>query len=134
LREILAQSQLTAVVGQLPEGVLTRVGEGGHELSTGQKQLLALARVLVRDPKILILDEATANIDSMTEMLVEKALRATVSSRTSILIAHRLSTIREADRIVVLDGGRVVEAGSYQQLLDQGGLFRTLVEQQRLKA
>jgi len=134
LREILAKSQLTEVVRQLPEGVLTRIGEGGYELSTGQKQLLALARVLVRDPKILILDEATANIDSLTEMLVEKALRATVSSRTSILIAHRLSTIRGADRIVVLAGGRVAEAGSYQQLIDQGGLFRTLVEQQRLKA
>ena len=134
LRGILAKAQLTEVVRQLPEGILTMIGEGAYELSTGQKQLLALARVLVRDPRILILDEATANIDSMTEMRVEKAVRATVSSRTSILIAHRLSTIRGADRIVVLDHGRIAEEGTYQQLLDQGGLFRTLVEQQRLKS
>lgn len=134
LREILAKAQLTEVVRQLPEGILTTIGEGGYELSTGQKQLLALARVLVRDPTILILDEATANIDSMTEMLVEKAVRATVSSRTSILIAHRLSTIRGADRIIVLDQGRIAEEGSYQHLFDQGGLFRILVEQQRLQA
>ncbi len=134
LREILAKAQLTEVARQLPEGILTLIGEGAYELSTGQKQLLALARVLVRDPMILILDEATANIDSMTEMLVERAIRATVSSRTSILIAHRLSTIRGADRIIVLDHGRIAEEGTYQQLLDQGGLFQTLVEQQRLKS
>jgi ATP-binding cassette subfamily B protein len=134
LRQVLAKAQLTEVVRQLPEGIDTLIGEGAYELSTGQKQLLALARVLIRDPLILILDEATANIDSMTEMLVEKAVRATVSSRTSILIAHRLSTIRGADRIIVLDQGRIAEEGTYQQLLDQGGLFRTLVEQQRLKA
>ncbi|MDD5758419.1 MAG: ABC transporter ATP-binding protein [Desulfobulbaceae bacterium] len=134
LREILVKAQLTEVVRQLPQGILTLIGEGGYELSTGQKQLLALARVLVRDPMILILDEATANIDSMTEMLVEKALRATVRSRTSILIAHRLSTIRGADRIIVLDRGRIAEEGTYQQLFDRGGLFRTLVEQQRLQA
>ena len=134
LREVLAKAQLTEVVRQLPAGVETMIGEGGYELSTGQKQLLALARVLIRDPRILILDEATANIDSMTEMLVERAMRATVSNRTSILIAHRLSTIRDAERIIVLDRGRIAEEGSYQELLDQGGLFRTLVEQQRLQA
>ncbi|MDP2107287.1 MAG: ATP-binding cassette domain-containing protein, partial [Desulfobulbaceae bacterium] len=112
----------------------TVIGEGGLEFSTGQKQLLALARVLVRDPRILILDEATANIDSMTEMLVERAVRATIRSRTSILIAHRLSTIRDADRIVVLDQGRIAEQGSYQELMRQGGIFRDLVAQQQLKA
>ncbi len=134
LREVLAKAQLTEVVRQLPAGIDTMVGEGAYELSTGQKQLLALARVLIRDPIILILDEATANIDSMTEMLVEKAVRATVNSRTSILIAHRLSTIRGADRIIVLDQGRIVEQGTYQQLREKRGLFHTLVEQQRLTA
>jgi ATP-binding cassette subfamily B protein len=133
LREVLAKAQLTEVARLLPDGIETLIGEGAYELSTGQKQLLALARVLIRDPRILILDEATANIDSMTEMLVERAMRITIGNRTSILIAHRLSTVRDADRIIVLDQGRIVEEGSYQDLLEQGGLFRTLVEQQRLK-
>lgn len=133
LQEILAKAQLTEVVKHLPEGIDTMVGEGAWELSTGQKQLLALARVLIRDPKILILDEATANIDSMTEMLVEKAVRATIRSRTSILIAHRLSTIRDADRIIVLEHGRIAEEGSYQELMRKGGIFRTLVQQQQIK-
>jgi len=130
LAQVLAKAQLSEVVRQLPEGIDTPVGEGAWELSAGQKQLLALARVLIRDPRILILDEATANIDSMTEMLVEKAVRATIRSRTSILIAHRLSTIRDANRIVVLAGGRIVEEGSYQELLGQGGIFSSLVRQQ----
>ncbi len=133
LAEVLAKAQLTEVCRLLPEGIETVIGEGGYELSTGQKQLLALARVLVRDPRVLILDEATANIDSMTEMLVERAMRATITNRTSILIAHRLSTIRDCDRIICLDHGRIAEQGSYQELLAQGGLFRTLVEQQRLQ-
>lgn len=134
LGTILAKAQLTEVASRLPAGIDTVIGEGGWEFSTGQKQLLALARVLVRDPRILILDEATANIDSMTEMLVERAVRATIRSRTSILIAHRLSTIRDADRIVVLDQGRIAEQGSYQELMRQGGIFRDLVAQQQLKA
>jgi ATP-binding cassette subfamily B multidrug efflux pump len=134
LAEVLAKAQLTEVARLLPEGIETVIGEGAYELSTGQKQLLALARVLIRDPRILILDEATANIDSMTEMLVERAMRATISNRTSILIAHRLSTIRDAERIIVLDHGRIAEEGSYQELLTRDGLFHTLVEQQRLKA
>ena len=133
LGEVLAKAQLTEVCRLLPAGIETVIGEGGYELSTGQKQLLALARVLIRDPRVLILDEATANIDSMTEMLVERAMRATVRDRTSILIAHRLSTIRDADRIIVLDHGRIAEQGNYQELLRNGGPFRTLVEQQRLK-
>ncbi len=133
LAEVLAKAQLAEVCRLLPEGIETVIGEGGYELSTGQKQLLALARVLVRDPRVLILDEATANIDSMTEMLVERAMRATIRNRTSILIAHRLSTIRDCDRIICLDHGRIAEQGSYQELLAQGGLFATLVEQQRLQ-
>lgn len=134
LGEVLAKAQLVEVVKHLPEGIDTMIGEGAWELSTGQKQLLALARVLIRDPKILILDEATANIDSMTEMLVEKAVRETIRSRTSILIAHRLSTIRDADRIIVLEHGRIAEEGSYQQLMKQGGIFRNLVKQQQITA
>lgn len=133
LEEILVKAQLSEVVRHLPEGIDTQIGEGAWELSTGQKQLLSLARVLIRDPRILIFDEATANIDSMTEMLLEKAVRETVRSRTSILIAHRLSTIRDADRIIVLEHGRIAEEGNYQQLMRQNGIFRALVAQQQIK-
>ena len=131
---VLRKSQLSEVVNKLPNKIHTKIGEGAYELSTGQKQLLALARVLIRDPKILVLDEATANIDSYTEMLLEQAINETVRSRTSIIIAHRLSTIHRADRIAVLDKGEIVEIGSYQQLLNKKGLFFTLVQQQELLA
>ncbi len=132
LAEVVAKAQLREVAKRLPQGLDTAIGEGGHELSTGQKQLLALARVLLKNPGLLILDEATANIDSLTEALVERAIRATARGRTSILIAHRLSTIRDADRIVVLQEGRLIEEGNYQELIERGGVFARLVERQRL--
>ncbi len=132
LAEVVAKAQLREVAKRLPQGLDTTIGEGGHELSTGQKQLLALARVLLKNPGLLILDEATANIDSLTEALVERAIRATARGRTSILIVHRLSTIRDADRIVVLRDGRLIEEGNYQELVERGGVFARLVERQRL--
>ncbi|QGU88651.1 SmdB family multidrug efflux ABC transporter permease/ATP-binding protein [Erwinia sorbitola] len=115
--------QLAALARELPEGIHTQLGEQGNNLSVGQKQLLAMARVLVATPKILILDEATANIDSGTEQAIQKALQAVRERTTLVVIAHRLSTITEADTILVLHRGQAVERGSHQQLLAAQGRY-----------
>lgn len=117
-------------IEQLPKGFDTWLSERGQNLSQGQRQLLAFARVLAADPEILVLDEATANIDSATEALIQSALSELTRGRTSILIAHRLKTIADADRIVVLHHGRVREQGRHEELLAAGGLYRTLYELQ----
>ena len=126
LADILEQAQLTGLISRLPEGINTMIGEGNLELSSGQRQLLALARIMARNPDILVLDEATANIDSETEILVERAIAATLAGRTSIVIAHRLSTIRRADRILVMDAGMIVEEGTHAQLLAKRGFYHRL--------
>lgn len=114
----------------LPQGYDTVVGERGYRLSGGEKQRIAMARVILKDPRILVLDEATSHLDSESEALIQDALRRVMAGRTSIVIAHRLSTILAADLILVLDRGRIVERGSHAELLDQGGLYAHLYETQ----
>ena len=113
-------------IAALPEGYQTRVLEGGVNFSVGQRQLISIARAILADPRILILDEATANIDTVTEALIQSALEKLLRQRTAIVIAHRLSTIRRADCIFVIDDGRIVEQGKHEQLIERGGLYATL--------
>ena len=127
LWEILEKAQLAHFVRQLPEGLATKVGEGGADLSAGQRQLLAFARILAREPRILVLDEATASVDPESEMLTERAIGATFAGRTNIVIAHRLSTIRRADHILVMAGGRIIEQGSHAELAVANGAYRRLL-------
>src|SRR5256714_4525912 len=114
------------LIMRLPAGYETPIRERGQNLSVGQRQLISFARALLADPRILVLDEATANIDTFTELLVQQGLRRLLRGRTALVIAHRLSTIRDADRIIVLQGGRVVEQGRHAELLARGGAYATL--------
>jgi ATP-binding cassette subfamily B protein len=117
-------------IRQLPDGYKTRLTEAASNLSRGQRQLLAIARALLMDPKILILDEATSNIDTRTELLIQDALAELLQGRTSFVIAHRLSTIRRADMVYVIEGGVVVEKGTHDQLLAAGGTFSRIYQSQ----
>jgi ABC-type multidrug transport system fused ATPase/permease subunit len=117
-------------IARLPEGYNTRVLEGGVNLSQGQRQLLSIARALLTNPAVLILDEATANIDSVTEALLQDAIARMLKGRTAMVIAHRLSTVRNADLVFVIAEGKIVEQGTHNSLLKKNGLYRQLYERQ----
>jgi ABC-type multidrug transport system fused ATPase/permease subunit len=117
-------------IEQLPQGYETPVGEGASRLSGGQRQRLAIARAIYKDAPILILDEATSQLDTESEALIARALANLMQGRTTLVIAHRLSTVRRADRIVVLEAGRIREEGTHQQLLTLPGLYRRLHDMQ----
>ena len=116
-------------ITRMKDGYDTELEERGGNLSMGQRQLISFARALARDPRILILDEATANVDTETELRIQQALESLMRGRTSFVIAHRLSTVRNADRIVVIDGGRIVEQGTHSELLAKQGLYHELHSQ-----
>ena len=130
ITEAAARIGITEFIDGLPEGLDYNVQERGGVLSAGQRQLLAFLRAYITDPAVLILDEATSSIDSHTEELIQRALIALTKNRTSVIIAHRLSTIQHADRIIVLDKGRIVEIGNHQELLDKGEAYFNLYEKQ----
>jgi ATP-binding cassette subfamily B protein len=118
------------VIAALPDGYDTVVGERGYRLSGGEKQRLSIARLLLKAPAVVVLDEATSHLDSENEALIQQALGVALAGRTAVVIAHRLSTIAAADQILVLDGGRIVERGRHADLLRAGGLYSELFETQ----
>jgi ATP-binding cassette subfamily B protein len=130
LIEACKAANIHGFISELPEGYYTVVGERGYRLSGGEKQRLALARVLLKNPRIMILDEATSHLDSESEALIQEALGRLYANRTSIVIAHRLSTILSADLILVMDRGKIIERGSHADLLALGGLYAHLYETQ----
>jgi len=119
-------AQIWDMISGLPDGLDTIVGERGHRLSGGERQRVALARLLLKSPPIVVLDEATAHLDSESEAAIQEALRTALAGRTSLVIAHRLSTIREANQIVVIDAGQVKEVGTHEELLAGGGIYAKL--------
>ena len=117
-------------ISEMPDGYYTQVNERGSRLSQGQKQLIAFARTLLSDPKILVLDEATSSVDTETEQLIQHAIQKVLAGRTSFIIAHRLSTIRSADRILVIQNGKITEDGTHQQLIAKQGYYYQLYTNQ----
>lgn len=130
LREALAAAQILPFVESLPDGLDTIVGDRGYRLSGGEKQRIAIARLLLKAPDVVVLDEATAHLDSESEAALQKALDTALTGRTSLVIAHRLSTVRDADQILVIDEGRIVESGRHEELVAAGGLYAELYETQ----
>jgi ATP-binding cassette subfamily B multidrug efflux pump len=127
--EVVAAARLSNAdwfIRRLPKGYQTQVSEQGHNFSQGQRQLLAIARAVLADPRILILDEATSSVDTRTEMLIQEALLKLMAGRTAFVIAHRLSTIRSADQVLVIDNGQIIERGTHSDLLALKGFYYNL--------
>lgn len=126
LARVVKLANIDEFLDTLPDGINTIVGEHGDKLSGGQKQRISIARALIRDPRILILDEATSALDNISEYHVQKAISSLIKGRTTFIVAHRLSTIRDADKIVVMDGGKIVETGTFDELMAKKGRFYEL--------
>jgi ABC-type multidrug transport system fused ATPase/permease subunit len=133
MRTACEQANAWEFISRLPEKMETRVGEGGSSLSGGQRQRLAIARALLASPDYFIFDEATSALDTVSEHLVQEAMEKCVAGRTALIIAHRLATVKNCDRILVADGGKIAQDGTYDELVDQPGLFRNLVQGQVLR-
>ena len=119
-------------VKRLPEGIDTNIGDSGGKLSGGQQQRISIARAVLKNPPILVLDEATSSLDSESEKLVQIALENLMKNKTSIVIAHRLSTIQKADKIIVLEKGEIIESGIHKDLMQKGGVYSNLVKMQSI--
>ena len=130
MRDALEAAQILPLVDALPDGLDTVVGDRGYRFSGGEKQRIAIARLLLKAPRIVVLDEATAHLDSESEVAVQAALETALAGRTSIVIAHRLSTVRHADKILVVSHGQIVDRGTHDELLARGGVYTDLYETQ----
>lgn len=130
LKDVLTMCKLNDVIDQLPEGLETIIGEHGDKLSGGQKQRIAIARALIRNPRVIIFDEATAALDVESEKYIQDSIDEMIKGRTTFIVAHRLSTIRKADRIIVLHQGKIAESGTHSALLDLGGIYSRMVSVQ----
>lgn len=129
---VMVAASIWSLLMALPDGYETIIGEGGANLSGGEKQRISIARAIMKDAPIVILDEATANVDPESEQELTNAIEALTKEKTIIMIAHRLKTVRHADNILVIDGGKIVQSGTHEQLMQQGGIYRRFVESREL--